>query len=59
MLNESANDSDVHNVCDGSHLTCYAEGHPDEGGIPFVELSATDEELEDLLMSNSGKVDCS
>lgn len=56
MLKEDATDEEEHAFCSYHGLSCALEGHPDSGGVPFVEMSLTDAELQMLVKEHEGRV---
>jgi len=55
ILSPGTTDSNVKSLCNMNKKGCNQVGHP-TGGVPFVELRATEAELEKVIGSNQGVV---
>jgi len=51
-VDPSTTDAQIHHLCQMGD--CMTEGHPSEGGVPFFEIRATEEDLETLLKNTDG-----
>lgn len=47
VMKPEVTDDQIHTLC--SSGKCLAEGHPDQGGVPYFEVRASESELETLL----------
>jgi len=55
ILEPGTTEANVESVCKMNTKGCNLRGHP-IGGVPFLELRATEEELERVIRGNSGVV---
>jgi len=53
MVKPGTSDSQVEKMCKTNPKGCKLVGHPD-GGVPFIEMSATELDLEAVLKSSDG-----
>merc|ERR1719343_500770 len=49
MLDDKASNADIDRLCALAKGPCQMVGHPDQGGVPFLEIRASEKELESLL----------
>jgi len=54
VVDTVTSDEEIHSLCQLGE--CKGEGHPSEGGVPFFEVRATEEELEKLIQTSNGAV---
>lgn len=54
MLKPSASDDEIKEACESSKNGCNLQGHPTEGGLAFLEMRGTEEDLELVIKSNRG-----
>lgn len=52
MLDSSATDGQIDDLCGKGD--CELSGNPDQGGVPFLKVSASETELEALLLASEG-----
>merc|ERR1719420_2533480 len=59
MLKSSLTDAEVHAFCEGlpGKAHCTGEGHPEEHGISYVAIHATEEELNQVLAKHEGEAE--
>jgi len=59
VFSKMAMDQQLLDFCGGGEGQngCNSLGHPDNGGVPFVTLSATEAKLQELLEAHPGEVD--
>jgi subtilisin family serine protease len=55
-LSDTLTDTDVHAFCAGlpGGAKCTGEGHPSEGGLSYIAITATEKELADILSKHKG-----
>jgi len=56
MLQPDATDAEVQALCSVSRTGCKMAGHPDKHGVPFVDISGTEKDLEAVIESAQGMV---
>merc|ERR1719422_1698359 len=52
MLHHGVTDAQIDALCHASKAGCIMRGHADKGGVPFIDVRATEEELEAVVKSN-------
>lgn len=58
MFKRGVTDARIGTLCKlAGDRKCLMVGHPDRGGVPFLELRGTETDLEDLLLSAAGEVE--
>jgi len=56
MMNPGTSDKQISSMCQAATHGCNLEGHPSEGGIAFLEMRGTEQDLEAVIRSNPGAV---
>lgn len=56
MLDPQATDANIEQMCHVAKNGCNLAGRPSQGGVPFVELRGTEEDLATVLRSAEGQV---
>jgi subtilisin family serine protease len=57
VLNSDISQEQFDTFCQGSKVGCIPEGHVGTGGIPFMEVHGTRQDLHDLITAHPGLVD--
>merc|ERR1719384_889198 len=52
MLQPGATDAQIKELCAKSSKGCQMTGHADKGGVPFIDVKATEKDLEGIIKSN-------
>jgi len=55
FLRDDASNAELSDFCQGSSLRCRLAGHPGDGGMPFLEVHGTEQELEALFKKREGR----
>jgi len=55
FLKSDASNSELDDFCQGSSCTCRLAGHPGNGGMPFLEVHGTEQDLEALFKKREGR----
>jgi len=56
VLQGGVADTDIEGICQHSPKACGLRGHPSSGGVPFLDLHATEEEMRSILRESAEKV---
>jgi len=56
MLQPGATDAQIQDLCQKSRMGCLMTGHADKGGVPFIDVKATETDLEGIIKSNRAVV---
>jgi len=56
VVNPGTTDAQIKAMCESSTHGCKLTGHPSEGGVPFLEMRGTEEDLEAVISSSAGSV---
>jgi len=56
VANPGTSDEQLRSMCSNAAHGCKLLGHPSEGGVPFLELRGTEEDLEAVIASAPGAV---
>lgn len=56
VLHPGTTDAQIKSLCDGAKKGCKMSGHPDKGGVPFLDMTGTEADLEALVTSSKGAV---
>jgi len=56
MMNPGTSDAQINRMCKGATHGCKLAGHPSEGGVPFLEMRGTEQDLEAVIRSAPGAV---
>jgi len=57
VLSPDVTPEQLETFCQDSKVECIAEGHAGAGGIPFVEVHGTEQDVHDLISAHEGMVD--
>merc|ERR1712129_559164 len=49
MMNPGTSDGQISKMCQMATHGCNLAGHPDEGGVPFLEMRGTEQDLEAVI----------
>jgi len=52
ILQPGATDAQIKELCAKSSKGCQMTGHADKGGVPFIDVKATEKDLEGIIKSN-------
>jgi serine protease len=52
MLQPGATDAQIKGLCQKSRLGCQMTGHADSGGVPFIDMKGTENDVKDVIKSN-------
>lgn len=56
MMHAGTSDSQISKMCQTATHGCKLAGHPDEGGVPFLEMRGTEQDLEAVIHTAQGAV---
>jgi len=56
MMTPGTSDSQIETMCQMATHGCNLAGHPDEGGVPFLEMRGTEQDLEAVIHTAPGAV---
>jgi len=56
MMNPGTSDSQISKMCQKATHGCNLAGHPDKGGVPFLEMRGTEQDLEAVIHTAPGAV---
>lgn len=56
VVNPETSDEDITHMCEAGKNSCNRAGHPSKGGVPFIELTATEEDLVKVIEASHGLV---
>jgi len=56
MVNDGATDAQIERMCKLTPHGCKLSGHPSEGGVAFLEMRGTEQDLENIIHSAPGLV---
>jgi len=56
VVNPGTTDAQIEAMCESATHGCKLTGHPSEGGVPFLEMRGTEEDLEAVISSSAGSV---
>jgi len=56
MANDGTTDAQLESLCKKTPHGCKLSGHPSKGGVPFLEMRGTEQDLENLIRSAPGLV---
>jgi len=57
VVKAGTTDAQMQSLCKAAPNGCNLVGHPEKGGVPFLELRATESDLEKLAQSAKGVID--
>jgi len=56
VVNPGTTDAQIKAMCESATHGCKLTGHPSEGGVPFLEMRGTEEDLDAVIRSSAGSV---
>lgn len=56
VMTEGTTDAQIKKVCSFAPKGCRMVGHPDRGGMPFLEMKGTEKDLEAVIKAGSGLI---
>mmetsp|Transcript_99240 Transcript_99240/g.319840 ORF Transcript_99240/g.319840 Transcript_99240/m.319840 type:complete len:506 (+) Transcript_99240:66-1583(+) len=54
VLKPNVSDSHLQQFCTGSLCVCALQGHPSRGGVPFVSVHCSENDMEQVLLAHPG-----
>jgi len=56
VVNQGTSDDELGHLCKSSRKGCNLVGHPSKGGMPFLKMVGTEQDLENLILEGDGVV---
>lgn len=56
VMQPGTTDAQIQHLCSSSKKGCKLTGHPDKGGVPFIDILGTEADLEEVIKSADGAV---
>ena len=56
VVTPGTTDAQIKDMCKRATHGCKLAGHPSQGGVPFLEMRGTEEDLEAVISSSPGSV---
>lgn len=56
MMKQGVTNAQIKKMCDSAAGGCKLAGHPDQGGVPFLEMRGTEGDLEAVVKAGGGLV---